>query len=138
MLAWHQSPDALEQLIPPWEKVTVEQRPASLGNRDRAVLVLRQGPLRLRWVAEHDGFVDRGAEGGEFTDTQVSGPFKSWTHRHLIEADGAEACWLDDRVEYELPLGWLGRVFGSGLTQRKLRRMFDFRHETTRLACESA
>ena len=138
MFAWHQSPDALEQLIPPWEKVTVEQRPASLGNRDRAVLVLRQGPLRLRWVAEHDGFVDRGAEGGEFTDTQVSGPFKSWTHRHLIEADGAEACWLDDRVEYERPLGWLGRVFGSGLTQRKLRRMFDFRHETTRLACESA
>jgi ligand-binding SRPBCC domain-containing protein len=136
VFAWHQSPDALTKLIPPWEKVTVEQAPASLGNGDRAVLVIRNGPVKLRWVAEHHGFADRGEQGGEFTDTQVSGPFKSWTHRHLVEADGPGACWLDDRIEYELPLGWIGRMGGGGMTARKLDRMFEFRHRITREQCE--
>lgn len=136
VFAWHRSPDALTRLIPPWEKVTVEQAPASLGGGDRAVLMIRNGPVRLRWVAEHHGYEDRGELGGEFTDTQVSGPFKAWTHRHLVEADGPDACWLDDRIEYELPLGWLGRVCGGALTARKLERMFEFRHRVTREQCE--
>lgn len=133
---WHQRPDALTRLIPPWERVMVEQPPASLGNGDRAVLVIRNGPLRVRWTAEHSGFIDRGPEGGEFTDTQVSGPFKRWTHRHLVEPAGPDACWLDDRIEYELPLGPIGRLFGGAITRRKLERMFEYRHETTRTACE--
>ncbi len=132
VFAWHQSPDALTRLIPPWENVQVEKPPASLGNGDRAVLVIRNGPLRLRWVAEHHGFEDRGVAGGEFTDIQVSGPFRSWRHRHLVESDGPDACWLDDRIEYELPLGLLGRLGGGWVTRRKLERMFEFRHEVTR------
>lgn len=138
VFGWHQRPEALTELIPPWEKVTIEQPPERLGGGARAVLVIRNGPLRLRWVAEHHGFEDRGAEGGEFTDTQVSGPFRRWTHRHLVEPDGPSACWLDDRIEYELPMGFLGRAFGGTITRRKLTRMFDYRHEVTRKACESA
>ncbi|MCH8507724.1 MAG: SRPBCC family protein [Phycisphaerales bacterium] len=137
VFAWHQRPGTLNELIPPWEKVTIEQRPESLGDGARAVLVIRNGPLKLRWVAEHHGFVDRGLEGGEFTDTQVSGPFKRWTHRHLVEADGPGACWLDDRIEYQLPLGPLGKLFGGAMTRRKLERMFGYRHEVTRKACET-
>lgn len=137
VFGWHQRPEALTRLIPPWEKVTVERPPSSLGDGARAVLVMRNGPVKLRWVAEHHGFVDRGAEGGEFTDVQVSGLFRSWTHRHLVEADGPDACWLDDRIEYRLPLGWLGRVLGGGMTRRKLERMFEFRHRVTKEACEA-
>lgn len=136
VFAWHRRPDALTRLIPPWERVTVEQPPASLGGGDRAVLVIRNGPLRIRWVAEHHGIEDRGPDGGEFTDTQVSGPFKAWTHRHLVEPDGPDACWLDDRIEYELPFGPFGRFFGGALTRRKLERMFEYRHNATRTACE--
>ena len=136
VFAWHQSPDALVKLIPPWEKVTVEQAPPSLGDGARAVLVIRNGPITLRWVAEHHGFEDRGEAGGEFSDTQVSGPFKSWTHRHLVEADGRDACFLDDRIEYELPAGALGRLVGGAITRGKLERMFEFRHETTRVENE--
>jgi ligand-binding SRPBCC domain-containing protein len=137
VFAWHQTPDALSELIPPWEKVRVETPPASLRDGERAVLVMRAGPFKLRWVAEHRGFVDRGPEGGEFTDVQVSGPFRSWEHRHLVTADGPDACYLDDTIEYRLPLGAIGRLFGGALTRRKLERMFDFRHEATRRAVES-
>jgi len=39
--------------------------------------------------------------------------------------------FLEDRIEYRLPFGWLGHLVGGWLVRRKLRRMFDYRHETT-------
>ncbi len=138
VFAWHQSKDALTKLIPPWERVVVERAPESLANGQRAVLRLSIGPVKLRWVAEHTGFIDRGPEGGEFTDVQVSGPFKSWRHRHSITALTPTSCTLTDHIDYALPLGWLGRAFGSAMTRRKLARMFAFRHRVTREQNESS
>lgn len=132
VFAWHQHPDALSLLIPPWESVMIEQRPKSLADGQRAVLRLSVGPVKLRWIAEHTRFIDRGSDGGEFTDTQVSGPFKSWTHRHTVTPVTPTTCTLTDHIEYQLPLGWLGQLFGGAITRRKLAKMFDFRHRVTR------
>lgn len=134
MLAWHQTPDALKTLIPPWEHVTIEQSPASLGNNDIAILTMHIGPLKVRWVARHRDFIDRGEEGGEFTDDQVSGPFASWVHRHSVQAIGPSRCVLEDRIDYTLPLGAIGSALGGGHVRRKLARMFDYRHEATKKA----
>lgn len=131
VFAWHQLPDALKKLIPPWEKVTVEQPPASLGGGALAVLVLHIGPMKLRWIARHRDFIDRGEEGGEFTDEQVSGPFASWVHRHLVRATGPDRCELEDRIEYTVPLGWFGELAAGWHVRRKLKRMFDYRHAAT-------
>lgn len=131
VFAWHQSPDALSKLIPPWEPVTVEQAPTSLGNGATAVLVLSFGPMKLRWVARHRDFVDRGDAGGEFTDEQISGPFASWVHRHVVRATNPTHCVLEDRIEYTLPLGWFGQVAAGWHVRRKLTRMFDYRHAVT-------
>jgi hypothetical protein len=131
VFAWHQSPDALKKLIPPWEKVTVDQAPPSLGDGATAVLVLHLGPIKLRWVARHRDFIDRGEDGGEFTDEQVSGPFASWVHRHVVRATGPNSCVLEDRIEYAVPLGRLGEVLAGWHVRRKLNRMFDYRHATT-------
>lgn len=134
VFAWHQSPGALTALIPPWERVTVEQAPASLADGQTAVLVMHLGPFKLRWVARHSGFVDRGEDGGEFTDTQVSGPFASWVHRHSVRAVGAGRCVLEDRIEYALPMGWVGQFVAGWHVRRKLDRMFAYRHEATKRA----
>lgn len=136
VFAWHQAPDALTKLIPPWEKVKVEKAPKSLRHGERAVLVMRIGPFKKRWVAEHRDFDDRGEAGGEFADFQVSGPFRSWTHRHIVRADSPTTCMLEDFIEYELPGGKLGRLFGGWLARRKLERMFEFRHAATRAEVE--
>ncbi len=132
MFAWHRSPGALKALIPPWERVEVEKAPASLGDGETAVLVMRMGPLKLRWVARHRDYIDRGPEGGEFTDEQVSGPFASWVHRHIVRATGPGRCVLEDRIEYALPLGWVGERAAGWHVRRKLRKMFEFRHRATR------
>ncbi len=131
VFAWHQTPNALEALIPPWENVTVEQAPKSLADGALAVLVLRVGPFKLRWVARHRGFIDRGEQGGEFTDEQVSGPFASWVHRHIVRATGPTSCVLEDRIEYAVPFGRLGETLSGWHIRKKLARMFDYRHAAT-------
>jgi ligand-binding SRPBCC domain-containing protein len=63
---------------------------------------------------------------------QVRGPFARWEHTHIFEADGPDACYLEDRIEYALPLGFLGRWLLGAFIERKLQRLFEYRHRVTR------
>jgi hypothetical protein len=81
----------------------------------------------VRWVFEHRDY----EEGRQFRDVQVEGPFRRWDHTHRFIPDGPQACWLEDRIEYELPLGIIGDLFGGWLVRRKLQRMFEYRHRVT-------
>jgi len=116
----------------------VEQPPSSLGDGAIAVLVLRIGPIKLRWVARHRDFIDRGVDGGEFTDEQVSGPFASWVHRHVVRATGPASCVLEDRIEYAVRMGRLGELLAGWHVRKKLTRMFDYRHAATISAVQAS
>jgi hypothetical protein len=72
-----------------------------------------------------------------FADRQLSGPFASWYHRHRMIDDGNGGTTLRDEVDYELPLGAIGRWIGSRYIRRKLNRMFDYRHEVTKRIVEA-
>ncbi len=123
-LAWHGREGALERLTPPWESVAIEARSGGIAPGGRVELVTRLGPLRQRWVAEH-------VEPGEplaFRDVQRSGPFRSWDHLHRFLPGPAGASTLEDRVQYELPLGGLGQVFGGAFARRRIERLFAYRH----------
>ncbi len=122
--AWHASPGALERLTPPWERVKVLENTGGIERGARVVLQVGRWPLRSRWVAEHQDF----QRGRYFSDVQVSGPFTYWKHVHSFEPDGPAACFLEDRVEYALPFGALGRWFGGWFVRRKLERLFEYRH----------
>ena len=41
--------------------------------------------------------------------------------------EGANSCRLEDRVEYELPLGFIGSLFGGWFVDKKLRKLFLYR-----------
>ena len=64
-------------------------------------------------------------------------PFAKWYHRHNMLDDGQGGTILRDVVDYEVPLGALGRLFGGGFVRSKLVRMFDYRHEVTRKIVEA-
>lgn len=130
---FHKRPDALELLIPPWEKVRVELPPASLDVGTQVILVNHMGPLKLRWVAEHTAYDPPRM----FMDIQKSGPFHKWEHKHLVISTGADTAILRDEVFYELPLGFLGRLFGGWFARHKIDRMFAYRHEVTKRLCEA-
>jgi hypothetical protein len=125
--AWHASPGALERLTPPWERVKVLENTGGIERGARVVLQVGRWPFRSRWVAEHQDF----QRGRYFSDAQVSGPFAYWKHVHSFEPDGPAASFLEDRVEYALPFGALGRWFGGWFVRRKLERLFEYRHAVT-------
>ncbi len=122
--AWHARPGALERLTPPWDRVVVEERSGGIEDGARVALRVRAGPIPVRWVAVHEATVP----GREFSDRQVEGPFRSWCHRHRFEPLGPSSCQLEDDIEYALPLGRLGRIMGDAGVQKKLARMFTYRH----------
>jgi ligand-binding SRPBCC domain-containing protein len=130
VFAFHEAPGALERLTPPWERVRIVRGGGSLRPGTEVVLQTRLGPLRLNWVARHTEYDPPRL----FADRQESGPFASWYHRHHILPDGEGGTVLRDEIDYELPLGALGRLLGGPMVRRKLQRMFDYRHEQTRLA----
>ena len=70
-----------------------------------------------------------------FEDVQVSGPFKAWRHRHVIEAH-PEGAILRDEVEFEPPGSIFGAMAGPALIYPRLEKMFDHRHEVTKRWCE--
>ena len=124
---WHALPGALEKLTPPWESVELVEQSGGIHNGGRVTLRIHVGPFRIRWVAEHRDYI----ENRQFCDVQVEGPFAKWEHTHLFERDGPSACYLEDRIEYALPLGRIGRLLGGDFTRRKLERLFAYRHRIT-------
>jgi ligand-binding SRPBCC domain-containing protein len=133
VFAFHESPGALLRLTPPWERVELIQGGDSIRPGARVVLSVRIGPFRTRWIAEHVEY----DPGRMFADRQVEGPFAAWYHRHLFLDDHRGGTLLRDEVDYAPPLGALGRFLAGGFIDSKLRRMFDYRHKTTRSIVES-
>ncbi|HEV2884588.1 MAG TPA: SRPBCC family protein, partial [Pyrinomonadaceae bacterium] len=134
VFAFHERPDALALLLPPWEDARVVQAARISETGSQAIVETRVfGPFKARWVAEHTEYDPPNF----FEDVQVSGPFRKWRHRHLVKphADGAI---LRDEIDYEPPFGFLGRLVAPILIQKRLRRLFDYRHEETRRWCERA
>ena len=125
---FHAEPGALERLTPPWEKARAIARTGGIEQKgSRTTLRVSVGPFSQDWVAEHTAC----EPGKMFRDAMVSGPFRKWEHTHEFQPESADSSWLEDRVEYEFPLGWLGKLFGGTYTRRRLQRMFEWRHKVT-------
>lgn len=133
VFAFHEQPDAFERLMPPWEEAKIIQKADISVIGSRAVIEQKIfGLIPSRWVAEHTAYDPPRM----FEDVQISGPFKSWRHRHIIEPH-AEGAILRDEIEFEPPLGVLGRIAGPLFILPKLEKLFIFRHEITRKWCEN-
>lgn len=125
---WHEAPGAFEQLTPSWERVRVVSHEGGIRDGARVSLLVGPPPFSLRWDLEHRDY----QHGRSFTDLQRRGPFRYWKHLHRMTPQGPDACVLEDTIEYELPLGGLGRLLGRPFMQRKLKRLFAYRHAVTR------
>jgi hypothetical protein len=132
VFAFHEAPDAFARLLPPWQVSEVVQPPTSLAVGTRVVLRTRIGPIWQTIEAEHVAY----EPGRMFADRMNRGPFASWLHKHVVTPTGPDACTLTDDIEYELPLGALGRLFGGAFARWELERLFAYRHRVTREACE--
>ncbi len=132
VFAFHEQANALELLLPPWETAKVIQaaRIWEVGSQaiiDTSIL----GPIKVRWIAEHTRYEPPHL----FEDVQIKGPFRSWRHRHIIR-EHSEGAILRDEIDYEPPLGPLGKLGAPLLVEPRLRKLFEYRHQVTRECCE--
>jgi ligand-binding SRPBCC domain-containing protein len=133
LFRWHEEPQAFQRLMPPGEPVRVLRHDGHVRDGAQAVLLVGFWPVRFRWELEHRDYLP----GRRFCDVQLTGPFTTYRHEHLMEPRGEKACLLTDRITYRLPGGWLGRWLGGGIAHRKFTRLFAFRHRVTREAFAS-
>jgi len=129
LYAWHSRPLAFQRLQPPWERVEMKSSQGAFGTDGHRMEIRTPilGPIKSTWLAEVYDF----QPGKQFQDRQLKGPFAFWHHTHRFVADGPNASFLEDDIEYRVPMGPLGRLFGGGIVRRKLATMFAYRHFLT-------
>ncbi len=131
---WHKNASAFQRLSPPWEEIRIVERSHSLEAGARTVVDVKIWPIWNRWIAEHTDYT----EGESFTDTQITGPFAFWQHEHRVLPLTQTSSTLTDHIEYKLPMGILGKIFGSAMIKQKLDKMFRYRHEIMRADLEDS
>ncbi len=96
--------------------------PETLTAGTRMNYSLRVFGVPVRWASQ----IVSWEPPSRFQDTQLTGPYRRWDHTHTFEP-GDDGTWVIDEVQYELPLGVLGRVAHALAVARELRRIFRFR-----------
>ena len=116
---------AFERLNPPWHQFKVIERRGNIQNGGTVKIKMKiAGPIHTTWLVKHSDYI----EVKQFRDSQIKGPFSSWTHTHLFNSFENSSSILDDHVEYSLPWGMLSETLVSDLINKKLNQMFDYRH----------
>ncbi len=126
---WHEQPGAFERLAPPWETLRIQERSGGIKDGGKLVFQVKTpAGIWMTWQAEHFDY----KRNEQFCDRQVSGPFKSWEHRHVFSTDADGMCHLSDRVEYSLPCEKLGSDISHPFIAGKIRSMFNYRTAATK------
>lgn len=127
---FHERPDVLEKLTPPWQPVQVVRREGGLGIGAVSEFRIFLGLIPVRWLAVHTEY----EQNRLFTDEQKEGFLEHWIHRHQFsEEDGKTR--LTDSIEFSLPGGWLAEQLLGGFILDRLEQMFRYRHQVTQREC---
>ena len=119
---WFERKGSFRRLMPPWEVAEEVRADETLEDGAQRIFRFPMGPIKMTWVAEHLGYQPP----EKFEDIMKKGPCRSWHHVHrFIEKDGGTV--VHDEVDYKLPMGVLGRIFGSRNVRNRLNRMFRAR-----------
>lgn len=139
VFAWFAHDGALVRLWPPFagsirqepsdglnpgsEAIMSVAAPGALGLAASALAATVLSPIRpeVRWLARHIQL----DPGWSFTDMMVSGPFRSWHHRHSF-ADLGEGTIMRDAIAYDPPAPLANRC-GQALITKELERIFAYR-----------
>ena len=127
VVAFHDDPVSLVAITPPPVRVTIQRFDKPVRPGSRVIFRLGVGPFGVTW----DGTIAEYVEGQYFRDVQNKGPFGAWSHTHSFTAE-ADGTRVNDRVEYEPPLGLIGKLIDPILVRPSLAYMFNYRAKKTR------
>jgi ligand-binding SRPBCC domain-containing protein len=80
--------------------------------------------IRTQWVTEITHIVEK----EYFVDEQRIGPYKFWHHKHRFKpiTGGVE---IEDKIDYQLPFGLVGRLTHALIVKPKLDEIFSYRKD---------
>jgi ligand-binding SRPBCC domain-containing protein len=118
-----EDPYNLAKITPSWLnfRVTSAQR-VQMRKGVEIQYVIRWLSLPMRWktlITEYD-------PPHKFVDEQERGPYTLWRHHHTF-LETPEGTNVKDRVEYRLPLGFLGRLVHATVVRHQLLAIFRYR-----------
>jgi ligand-binding SRPBCC domain-containing protein len=120
--------DNLQQLTPSWlhfRILSVAPAPIRKGTLIRYALRWRVFPIY--WTTE----IVEWEPPNRFVDVQLRGPYKLWHHEHRFVAEGRGTRIIDE-VQYQLPLGLVGRLAHRFKVRNDVKAIFEFRKEAVR------
>ena len=133
---FHEHPDILQILTPPWQPVQIIRREGGLDVGAISEFRLWIGIVPVQWVAVHTACEPN----HYFVDEQQTGPMAFWKHRHQFKAQvdeqGGTQTLLTDAIDYALLSGEPIEQLLKWWVNKRLSDMFDYRHQVTRQHCE--
>ena len=123
VFAFFSDPANLARITPPWLGFRiVGAAPVRIAAGSRFEYRIRWSLFMLGWVTR----ITLWEPPRQFQDVQEKGPYRSWVHTHRFTPT-PQGVRVDDRVEYALPLGALGRIVHRLLVRRQLEEIFAYR-----------
>jgi uncharacterized protein len=126
LFQWHCRPGAILRLSPPWDPLTIVRADGGIHAGANVRMKMKAGPFDFAWHARHTEYL----ENEIFRDVQIKGPFALWEHTHCFSPDTDHACFLEDVIDYRLPLYPFSHWVLDRFVREKLARIFEWRHRT--------
>lgn len=123
---WHENPLALKKLTPEKDSVEIIKAAAlQEGSVAHLRIPLLGCCLYVDWLAE----LENVKPNKEFSDLQISGPFKIWKHRHVFASVMHNKCEMREEIEFIVPGGRIVHSVISPIVLNRLKRVFRHRHQ---------
>lgn len=122
--AFFEDPRNLFDITPDWLRFVMKDRDSKTAMFEGAEFeyTIRWYGIPLPWRSRITGYKPP----GQFTDIQLAGPYRSWSHLHTFE-EASEGTLMNDSVTYQLPLGPLGSLVHALTVRRQLEDIFRYR-----------
>jgi ligand-binding SRPBCC domain-containing protein len=124
VFVFFEDPKNLFDITPDWLKFVMKDRDAKTGVFEGAEFdyTIRWLGIPLPWKSR----IIRYRPPEQFTDIQLVGPYRSWSHLHTFE-DSEGGTLMRDTVTYRLPFGPLGGIAHTLAVRRQLEDIFRYR-----------
>ena len=132
---FHADPRSLPKIMSGPMQISVDQVDEPVLPGSRIAMTMRVGPIRIPWNV----IVRERVAPQFFRDEQPvgEGPWARWSHTHSFEAIDATSTRVRDRIEYEPPLGLLGKIGDAVFGRLAMQMMFVGRRRATCALLES-
>ena len=119
-----EDPRNLFDITPDWLRFVMKDRDAKTEVFEGAEFdyTIRWFGIPIPWRSRIIGYHPP----GQFTDIQLTGPYRSWSHLHTFD-EISEGTLMGDTVTYQLPLGPLGNAVHALTVRLQLENIFRYR-----------